>query len=60
LSSDARAFIALARGPQEPPALALLSLMVLYLFALENPRDPTNSSNAERIWLGAAPARWAS
>jgi hypothetical protein len=34
--------------------------MVLYLFALENPRDPTNSSNAERVWLGAAPARWAS
>jgi hypothetical protein len=34
--------------------------MVLYLFALENPRYQTNSSNAERVWLGAAPARWAS
>jgi hypothetical protein len=27
---------------------------------LENPRDPTNSSDAERVWLGAAPERWAS
>jgi hypothetical protein len=35
-------------------------LAVLYLFALENPRHQTNSSNAERVWLGAAPARWTS
>jgi hypothetical protein len=27
---------------------------------LENPRYQTNSSSAERVWLGAAPARWAS
>jgi hypothetical protein len=27
---------------------------------LKNPRYQTNSSNAERVWLGAAPARWAS